>query len=503
MVEDEETRILSKENPKNSETKTEDFALLPAIKDIINIAFPNAIYWSLQVVLQTINMFFLKSKFTGDQRTNAIDALGICHIYYNCFLRSLAMGIVVVFETLGSNAIGARKFRLLGLYFQKIQFLAYSLAILSLIIHFFIFDKLIGLLKLDAEVMSPVREYMSIFIFSILFEVQSDLNFVYINVIGKSYFNLISIIVPTILHTFWCFLILKIFGLGIQSLAFVMIFTQFTIMSIGSSYIYILKPLKESIFFFSKETFQELGQILKMSASSCLMLFFEWCGMEVLVIVAILISKVDYSAYVILINLFQILLYCGYGFQIATVFIVARELGKGNSRNTKNWSLTIAVMGFSINFILILFCLLFRFQIAEFYSSDPKIIERITRSLLFFGIAVHSFYFMSILNSICRGLGEYLLPCIFTFLGCYVAILGAAYLFGKFLNIGVGGIFLGIFVGNALQILGYILFMCTLELEAIKNQRVKEMEKDESNYLDLDSTRATSDTFSTETNKLF
>ena len=60
--------------------------------------------------------------------------------------------------------------------------------------------------------------------------------------------------------------------------------------------------IKQSFFWFKKETFEDLGEYIKIGIPSCVMLCLEWWSFEVLALIAGYIDVMTIAAYVILIN---------------------------------------------------------------------------------------------------------------------------------------------------------------------------------------------------------
>ena len=94
----------------------------------------------------------------------------------------------------------------------------------------------------------------------------------------------------SLLHIFWCwlfidFLDLDVIGVGIATM------TSYTLNFIAITIVCMcFKTLKNTFFFFTKESFQDIKEYLIIGIPSALMLCLEWGGFELLSLLASVIS---------------------------------------------------------------------------------------------------------------------------------------------------------------------------------------------------------------------
>lgn len=194
--------------PTDNESSKE-ISLIEALKEISIIAFPTILFFLCLFAQQSINLIFIGNFYEGKEKQNAIDGIGMSHLYINCTLLSIVVGIISGFETLGSNAFGAKKYYLMGLYLHRSLLISYILAFVILIIHFFTAVKVLSLFSIEENVLFYISKYIKIFMFFILFDVLFSVNFRYLNIIEKSYINLIILCVTLCLHTMWCHILIN------------------------------------------------------------------------------------------------------------------------------------------------------------------------------------------------------------------------------------------------------------------------------------------------------
>jgi Na+-driven multidrug efflux pump len=92
--------------------KDETVELIPALQEIGHIVFPTMFFFVGVYLQQTINLMFIGHTLEEKFRKDALDGVGISHLYINCSLLSWVVGIISGFETLGSNAYGAKRYYL-------------------------------------------------------------------------------------------------------------------------------------------------------------------------------------------------------------------------------------------------------------------------------------------------------------------------------------------------------------------------------------------------------
>lgn len=92
--------------------------------------------------------------------------------------------------------------------------------------------------------------------------------------------------VTSLFHVIWCYLFVKVWGLGVVGasiallISLILNFALITLLCAASS------KLRPSFFFFTRDTFADFDEYLKIALPSALMLCLDWGGMESFVILA-------------------------------------------------------------------------------------------------------------------------------------------------------------------------------------------------------------------------
>ena len=111
----------------------------------------------------------------------------------------------------------------------------------------------------------------------------------------------------SILHFGWCYLLVFVAEMDIIGASTATIITYFTNFALITIYCKLKPELKDSFFFFTKETFHGLSDYLKIGLPSCFMFCLECWSYEILALVSVYISIYAVGTMAILINTFTIL----------------------------------------------------------------------------------------------------------------------------------------------------------------------------------------------------
>jgi multidrug resistance protein, MATE family len=459
-------------------TLKNDISLIQALKEISIIALPTILFFLCLFAQQSINLIFIGHFYEGKDKQNAIDGIGISHLYINCTLLSIVVGIISGFETLGSNAFGAKKYYLMGLYLHRSLLIGYILAFVILIVHFFTAVQVLSLFPIDENVLIYVSKYIKISMFFILFDVLFSVNFRYLNIIEKSYINLIILGVTLILHPLWCYILINYLKLGVQGAAISLILSQGLNSIMGCLYILTFRHYPQTIFFFNRDSFKGWWQYLKIALPSAFLTCAEWWAFEILSIVAIWISELDYTVHILITNISSLFLTIPIGFGMAATILVGKNISIGNLNLVKKYTKIIIVTGATIQVILSSITTIFRDEVMNLYIDDIKVKEKGSTILLLLPLINLFDFIQCMLNSVCRGLGIQLIASIIAFANFYLLQLSLSIVLGISLKLGVFGIWTAMLIGCATCGIIYSITLYKSDLEKIKEEIVKRLDYD-------------------------
>lgn len=449
------------------------------IINILDISLTNMCFFFCVLIQQSINLIFISHTTKKEDVKSAIEAIGISHLYVNCTLLSIGVGLISGFETLGSNSFGMKNYKLLGIYYQRAQIVGFTFTFLAIIVHFFCAVPILRNFISNEVIIFYLDKYIHILLFFVLFDVQYSLNTRYLNVIGKFKINLLVLVITTPLHVLWCFLLIQVAQLGIEGAAVALILSQFLNAMIGSLYIVVFKPIPESVFCYSKKSFTGLWSYFKFALPSMFLLCAEWWAFEIQAVIAYFVSELDYTAQVILINMESIIFSITIGFASSMVTLVGQSISE-DVRVTKKYIKLTLLIAFSI--ILVLLTLLYIFKgsiIKLFISNQPDVYDKIYNTIIFV-CTMNIFDVLQFnLGFALRGLRKQLIASIFAFVNFYCIQTSASILLGIVADMKIQGVWLGLTIGTFGSACVYSVILWNIDFEKIKNETKKNINQDE------------------------
>lgn len=115
-------------------------------------------------------------------------------------------------------------------------------------------------------------------------------------------------VLTSALHIAWCVLLTSYWKLDVVGVSLATLITYFLNFALITAYSKYDRDVRKSFFFFTKESFEELGDYLRIGVPSCCMLCLEWWSFEVLALMAGYISVDATGAHVIVLNTHVVLI---------------------------------------------------------------------------------------------------------------------------------------------------------------------------------------------------
>lgn len=457
-----------------------------ALKEISWISFPTSLFYLGMFMQQTINLAFIGHTYEKENKTNALEGIGISHLYVNCSLLSIVLGIVSGLETLGSNAYGAKKYHLLGLYYHRSQLIAFTMVTILLVLQFFFATDIIAFFGIKQEVLYFVDKYIKVMMFFVFFDVQFGVNFRYLNIVNKSHVNLMIVIGCLLLHPLWCYIFINLLELGVVGAGISLIISQMLSSVSGLLYIHIAKPLPESIFGYRKDSFRGWWDYLKVAIPSAMLMCAEWWGFEICSIIAIWIGSLDYTVHILLSSLYLVIYSACIGFGVSASIIIGRSIVHDNIDVVKQYSKIILIYALIVISCILIILMLFRNYVLYLFIDQEDVIEKGKEIILILGLVNLFDLMQTVLSSICRGLGKQLIASLIVFINFYITQNAMAIFFGKVLEWGVKGIWFGSFISCIICTLSYSLVIYFFDLKKIQTECIKRIEEDSKNLFEKD-----------------
>jgi MATE family multidrug resistance protein len=183
-----------------------------------------------------------------------------------------------------------------------------------------------------------------------------------------------TMIFTSALHLLWCYLLTYYWTYDVLGVSFATVFTLFLNFMIVTIYCRQNKEVRKSFFFFTKDSFQELRQYLRIGIPSCVMLCLEWWSFEVLALMAGYISVEATGAHVIVLNTHVVVIMLPLGAQVATIVCVGKSMGEGDSYKAGKYYKIVLLFSFALDAFVGLFIIIFRESLARVFTTQEELI---------------------------------------------------------------------------------------------------------------------------------
>ena len=208
----------------------------PFMYMVSSIAVPVVFFYLASLLQQTTNLQFIGNVYDNK---SMIESIGLVNVYLNCTLMSFYSGLIAGIETLCSNALAAKRYKLLGYYFQRARIVSYSVTTFLALFHWITIRFILKAFKMNAEVTRYIYIYIFIFNFIrygchycyanlvfVFFDVQTASTMRLNNVIGKSYINLIVLLISLVFHPLWNYIFVVLMDLDVIGSAISYVITK-------------------------------------------------------------------------------------------------------------------------------------------------------------------------------------------------------------------------------------------------------------------------------------
>jgi MATE family multidrug resistance protein len=467
----------------NEKTDENDIILLPKdlkfwafVNKLNKIAFPSVLFYLFVILMQTINLIFIRIKYNNNEMGQSI---GASNLYINCTLFAVLMGLLSGMDTLCANALAVKKYYLMGLYFHRARIITYGICILIVIIHIFTAKYVIDLFDLKESVKRDAVTYLYYSLIYVFFDVQSAIILRYLNVTRKAHVSFIILFICILFHPLWNLIFINWLDWGIIGSALAFITGRLFQCILLTTYICLYPPVPEASFWINSKCFLGLFEYFKFSLGSLILMCAEWWPFEILTYLSTKMSSLDYNIHIYAAQLNSLLFSLSVGIGFATTIYISEYIAKNSVKVTKKAAkicLTYAFMLVSI-VSLIVFCL--KGKILEIFTTDKAILEKGENIILLLSFSSFFDCCQYTLSSILRGLGKQSQASIMTIIQFYIIMMTLAYVFGIVLKMGVLGIWIAILIGNFVAFCLYLLMLsCIVNWEDVKEETLKRLNND-------------------------
>ena len=473
---------MSKKNEKKNFFQNFFLEFSNVIPEFSKVVFPQILFHYCLFAVNPIILFFISHKYKDAEMLNAI---GISILYINISTLIIIYGIIGALDTLGSNAYGARNYKLMGIYFDRCRVIGLFIWFNICIFHFFFARKILNILKVEERVIDLSLEYISIAIFNCLINIQFEINSKHLILIDKAYILLYISIASLILHIFSCFLLISIFNLGIYGAALSLIINSL-FNTIASTYnLHKLNLPKGSIVYFTKDSLKDWFSFLKIAIPGTLISGGEWLGYEIQGIYAIFISPLAYSGIVITMNIEIMCFPYTAGLNSTVSMKVGDRLLSQDPKKLKIYIFSCYCFAVLLGIFVIGIGFFFGDYYIKLMSPNNEIYEysrKVIYIILYYVFIDNAYYFYL---GCLKAIGYLINPTIVTFIIFYFLNNCVTYILAFKLKMEIKGIWLSLSIGVTCGTIVYIYWIFSFDMSEMKEIALKRIEDDKKNIDNL------------------
>lgn len=462
-----------------------NFSIGQIIKEEFLISFPAMCYYFLLNSVTLIGLSFLAK----EHNENMIDGIGVTNMWFECvyfaFLDAANSGL----ETLCSNSILTRKYKLIGYYFHRARIVCYALSIILGIIHGLTIKLVIKAFRGDKEIVSyGVKYAFPQIVLALLIYPQFDATTRLLGIMEKNFINLFNSIISVLLLVLFDYIFINKMGLKIFGFVLAQIIYYFINMLLGTLYLKLFHPYPQANFMINKQSFKWEGILnyLKFTVGSGALELLTVVGDSVMTVCAVIVDKKFHDSkgnwfpsFVI----FEEIAYSLSAIPLALDLAITVILGKMTPlypvRILKKTAVITIVFGVIIMIFPPIIISICRNPLVNLFATDNESREKLLKLIPYLCGTVFCYIYIFIV-SVYKGLGKQKFASIFLFFNTYILIPGLCLLLGITAKGGIIGLCKGLVIGNVISsavFAGGLFFVDFEEAKKEANDRIDEEER--------------------------
>jgi MATE family multidrug resistance protein len=402
--------------------------------------------------LGMFSMVFFNTIMSGKYDSSSLAGVAIGSSIWSPVFMGIS-GILLAVSPIAAQRFGEKKNGEVSSIVKHGIYLSVIIAVVVIIAGFFLLDPILNKMNLPARVQNTAFEYLvglsygllPLFIFNVL------RSFIY--ALGKTRVVMVILLLALPLNFFLNYCL--IFGnLGFPELggAGAGYATSITYWAILAMTIFIVKtqvPFSLFHVFTNMKEFswEKCKEILKIGVPMGLSTFFETSMFAVVTILLSKFSVTTIAAYQSALNIVSFLYMIPLSISMAQTVLVGYEVGARRYKDAKQYSWLGIYLAILIAILGGIFVVLFRYQVAGFYSNEAAVIN-LTANFLIFAL------FFQICDAIqataqaaLRGYKDVNLAFIMTLIAYWLICLPVGYLLAHYTSLGARGYWIGLTFG--------------------------------------------------------
>lgn len=402
--------------------------------------------------LGMFSMVFFNTIMSGKYNSSDLAAVAIGSSIWSPVFMGIS-GILLAVSPIAAQRFGEKKSREVASVVRHGLYLSFMIAIVVIVLGIFFLNPILDKMNLPSDVQKTAFDYLvglsigilPLFIFNVL------RSFIYS--LGKTRVVMYILLLSLPINFFLNYVL--IFGhwgfpeLGGAGAGYA---TSITYWVITGMTVFIVKKQDPFSSFFVFENLKEFSwaeckEILKIGVPMGLSTFFET---SMFAVVTILLSKFNVTtiaAYQSALNIVSFLYMIPISISMAQTVLVGYEVGSGRYKDAKSYSWLGIYLAIIIALITGVFVVLFRYQVAGFYSNEAEVINLTAHFLIFALFFQISDAIQVTAQAALRGYKDVNLAFIMTLIAYWLICLPIGYGLANFTNLGATGYWLGLTVG--------------------------------------------------------
>jgi multidrug resistance protein, MATE family len=402
--------------------------------------------------LGMFSMVFFNTIMTGKYNSSDLAGVAIGASIWNPVFTGLS-GILLAVSPIAAQRFGEKKSGEVSSVLTHGIYLAIMIAFSVLILGFFAINPILNMMDLPENVLTTARDYLiglsfgilPLFIFNVL------RSFIY--ALGKTRVVMIILLISLPFNFILNYVL--IFGhwgfpeLGGAGAGYATSFTYWLIAGITAFIVASQNPFSDytSFSYFKKFSMEKCSEILKIGVPMGLSIFFET---SMFAVVTILISKFNVStiaAYQSALNIVSFLYMIPISISMAQTVLVGFEVGAKRYKDAKTYSWLGIILAIGIALVTGLLVVLFRYQVAGFYSNENAVINLTAHFLIYALFFQISDAIQATAQAALRGYKDVNIAFVSTLTAYWLICLPIGYFLANHTKLGATGYWIGLTIG--------------------------------------------------------
>ena len=402
--------------------------------------------------LGMFSMVFFNTIMSGKYNPSDLAGVAIGSSIWNPIFTGLS-GILLAVSPIVAQCFGEKKEKEISSVVANGIYLAFFIGLLVIVLGYFLLEPILDVMNLPSSVDNIAHDYLvglsfgiiPLFIFNVL------RSFIYALGITR----IIMVILLASLPINFLLNYVLIFGhwgfseLGGAGAGYATSITYWIIAGITAFIIKTQEPFSTYRVFsnFKGFSIEKSKEILKIGVPMGLSTFFET---SMFAVVTILISKfaiTTIAAYQTALNVVSFLYMIPVSISMALTVLVGFEVGAGRYKDAKVYSWLGIYLSMLIALVTGLLVVLFRYEVAGFYSNDPAVISLTAHFLIYALFFQISDAIQATAQAALRGYKDVNTAFVMTLVAYWLICLPVGYILAQYTNLGAPGYWIGLTVG--------------------------------------------------------